>query len=98
MSINSSELIGLLRGILPAAAPTERPVIETYIAFIDRHGVVATLDSDHSRFLKRTANNFLDRWEPHMSSELRRIELFGVDVPLINAFAREEEGVRQIIL
>jgi hypothetical protein len=98
MSINSSELIGLIRGTLPAAAPTERPVIETYIAFIDRQGVVATLDSDHSRFLKRTANNFQDRWEPDISSEFQRAELFGVDVPLINAFAREEEGVRQIIL
>ena len=48
MSLSSNELIGLLRDTLPAAAPTERAVIETYIAFIDRQGVIATLDSDHS--------------------------------------------------
>jgi hypothetical protein len=98
MSLSSNELIGLLRDTLPAAAPTERAVIETYIAFIDRQGVIATLDSDHSQFLKQTANNFQDRWQPDIASHVQRVELYGVDVPLINAFAREEEGIRQVVL
>ncbi|HEY1501220.1 MAG TPA: hypothetical protein VGF88_16725 [Acidobacteriaceae bacterium] len=98
MSISSSELIGLLRGTLPAAAPSERGVIETYIAFIDRQGVIATQDSEASRFLERTAGNFHDRWEPDVASNVQSVELYGVDVPLINAFARKEEGVEQIVL
>jgi hypothetical protein len=98
MSLSSNELIGLLRDTLPAAAPTERAVIETYIAFIDRQGVIATLDSDHSQFLKQTANNFQDRWQPDIASSVQRVELYGVDVPLINAFAREEDGISQVVL
>jgi hypothetical protein len=98
MPIGSNELIGLLRGTLPAAAHTERSSIETYIAFIDRQGVIATLDSAHSQFLKRTANNFQDRWQPDVASDVQHVELYGVDVPLINAFARAEEGIRQVVL
>jgi hypothetical protein len=98
MSLSSNELIGLLRDTLPAAAPTERAVIETYIAFIGRQGVIATPDSDHSQLLKQTANNFQDRWQPDIASSVQRVELYGVDVPLINAFAREEDGISQVVL
>ena len=98
MSISSAELIALLQGTLPGAAPAERPAIETYIDLIGRQSVTARQDSEKSRFLKRTATDFEAFWQPEIASHLEGVEIYGVEVPLINAFARLEKGCKQVIL
>ena len=98
MPITSAELIQLLRSTVSGAAPVERSTIETYIAFIDRQGVIARLDSEKSRFLERTATDFQEFWLPEVASAMQDVELYGVEVPYINAFARLERQARQVIL
>jgi hypothetical protein len=98
MQISSSELIALLRGTLLYAAPVERSQIETYIALIHREGVTARIDSESSRFLRRTADDFRAFWEPEISDGISGVNIYGVDIPLINAFARNEEGHQQVVI
>lgn len=98
MSISSTELVILLRGTLPGAAPAERVAIETYIDFIDRHSVTARLDSAGSQFLQRTAADFREFWSADVTGAIETVEVYGVDMPLINAFARTERAHRQVIL
>ena len=98
MQISSRELITMLRGTLPGAAPVGRSQIETYIALIDREGVTARVDSESSQFLWRTADDFRQVWEPEITDRISTVDIYGADIPLINAFARLEGGRRQVVV
>jgi hypothetical protein len=98
MSISSRDLIDLLEGTVSNAAPLEADTIKTYIDFIDREGVTAELDSDLSKSLQKVRDDFAPYLRPEVASELATIEVYGVDVAAVNAFARLDEDRRQIVI
>jgi hypothetical protein len=98
MSISSEELIALLRGIYPKAAPAEQVHLEKRIAMIGQKAITARLDSPSSQFLQRTVRNLREHWGDEVVQQMEATELYGAEVPVINAFARLAGQGRQIIL
>jgi hypothetical protein len=98
VSISSEELIALLRGTVPKAAPVEQSHVEMRINMIEQKGVTARLDSPSSQFLQRTVKNFHQYWGNEIAEQMQATELYGADIPVVNAFAQVTGKRRQIIL
>jgi hypothetical protein len=98
MSISTEELIGLLRGTFHGAAPVERASLETRISMLGSMGITAQTDSEHSLFLHRTIENLHEFWDSAVINEMGTTDVYGAEIPIINAFARPLGRRRQIIL
>jgi hypothetical protein len=98
MSISSEELSALLRGTYPRAAPAEQAHLEKRITMIGQKAITARLDSPSSQFLQRTVHNLREHWGDEVARQMEATELYGAEVPVINAFARLTRQSRQIIL
>jgi hypothetical protein len=98
MSIPSGELAELLGRANVAAAPSENAFTETVIDLIQRSNIVARQDSGPSQFLRKVLDEHSEYLTPELNEQLTEIEIYGVDLPVINAIARVEETRPQIIL
>lgn len=98
MQISSNELVAILSGTLPGAAPLERSRIETSIDFIHRKGVTARTDSESSQFLCEITTRYRSHWNADVSARFSSVDIYAADIPVINAFARLHEGQPQIVV
>jgi hypothetical protein len=98
MSIESHELAQLLRQTLPGALSDERRNLEIIIDTIERDGITACSDSEHSIFLQNAIEQHRPILIPKRADYFSEAEIYGVDVPVVNAVPLVDEGRRQIVV
>lgn len=98
MSLTSRELADLLRSTLPGAAPRERRHVETTVDLIERSNIIARTDSPSSVFLRETVDQYMQFFTPDAAERIASTEIYGVDLPVFNAFARKADKTGQVIV
>lgn len=98
MCIPSSELAELVGRTLPGAAPTEREHVATVIERIRRGNISAQLAVPRSRFLRNLADQHRHYFNDDVASLIAETDLFGVDLPIVNAIPFRRAGRRNVIV
>lgn len=88
----------MLRGTLHATALVERRRTQAIIDSILHQSITASTESPLSLSLRNIANQFGSIFLPDVAAGLRETHIFGVDLPLVNAFAQVERDQRQIVV
>lgn len=98
MSIESRDLVEMLKGTSYGALPQEAKHIETVIDTIWRGNIVASIDSERSTFLRDVVDKHIDYLDPERVSRIKELDFYGVAVPVADAIARIDAQRQQIIV
>ena len=98
MSIPSDELADLVCLAKVGALPDEKPHLEIVLDTIKTKNISANLQSDNSRALHNALNNYRHFFDQEKFSYFQSVDIYGVDLPIVNAVSRIWKGRRQVVV
>lgn len=99
MCIATDELITILTESRTGALPNEAKRIDTVVNYIGAKSAVATLHSPSSKSLRSFIDANVGLFSEETFKKLQDVEIYGVDIPHIDAIPRiRPDGRRQIII
>jgi hypothetical protein len=98
VSIGSAELAGMVRQAKACSLPSEADRLEIMVDRIERTGITARLDSPQSLWLREIVETHRAYILPEVAGLLSDVDLYGVDLEIIDANPRQSGGRRQIIV